>query len=152
MTGKFLKYVGGTIGRVIPEIKEPQSEISFRKKLLFTFSIIIIFLLMYNLPLIGVQNNNNIDNGSISSILLAQNLGTLASLGIEPIIFSYSIMLAIRNYINVDLSYSQDKALYRESQKSITLIATVIQATFLIIIGTFGDLSFFNALDRKSVV
>jgi protein transport protein SEC61 subunit alpha len=53
MTGKFLKFFSPFV-RVMPELKQPQREVSFKEKLMWTGLALIIYLIMSNIPLYGV--------------------------------------------------------------------------------------------------
>ncbi len=54
MAGKFLRFFSPFV-RVMPELKQPQREVSFKEKLMWTGLALIIYLIMSNIPLYGVD-------------------------------------------------------------------------------------------------
>jgi protein transport protein SEC61 subunit alpha len=91
MTGKFLKFFSPFV-RVMPEIKQPQREVSFKEKLMWTGLALIIYLIMSNIPLYGVVAQDTTDYYYWLRVILASQKGTLTELGIGPIVTAGLIM------------------------------------------------------------
>ena len=53
MAGKFLKFFSPFV-RLTPEIKQPDREISFKDKLIYTLVVLVIYIIMSNVPLAGL--------------------------------------------------------------------------------------------------
>ncbi|MCJ7651303.1 MAG: preprotein translocase subunit SecY, partial [Candidatus Lokiarchaeota archaeon] len=54
MTGKFLKFFSPFV-RVLPEIKQPQREVAFKEKFIWTAVVLVIYIILSNIPLYGVN-------------------------------------------------------------------------------------------------
>jgi len=85
MTGRFLKLFSPLV-RIMPEIKQPQREVSFKEKFVWTALVLVIYLVMSNIPLYGVNLTNSTDYLYWMRIILASQRGTLTELGIGPIV------------------------------------------------------------------
>jgi protein transport protein SEC61 subunit alpha len=70
----------------MPEIKQPQREVSFKEKFVWTALVLVIYLVMSNIPLYGVNLTNSTDYLYWMRIILASQRGTLTELGIGPIV------------------------------------------------------------------
>ena len=91
MAGKVLKFFSPFI-KVMPEIKNPQREVSFKEKFIWTGVVLIIYLIMSNIPLYGIQIEQSTDYFYWLRVILASQRGTLTELGIGPIVTSGLIM------------------------------------------------------------
>ncbi len=141
MTGKFLKFFSPFV-RVMPEIKQPQREVSFKEKLMWTGLALIIYLIMSNIPLYGVTTQATTDYYYWLRVILASQKGTLTELGIGPIVTAGLIMQLLlgSKIIKVDLSDPYDRAMFSGSQKVFAMFLTVFNIIAYIIGGAFGPL------------
>lgn len=140
--------VFGAQARVIPTIKSPDRRVAFREKLGWTVVILLLFLLMSNIPIFGVNQQTAIDYLYWMRVILASTHGTLMELGIGPIVTAGLIMqlLAGSKIIKIDLSDPDDRSKFTASQKSLALWMTGIQAAAYIISGAYGTLSLLNSI------
>ena len=147
MAGKFLTAFSPLV-RVMPEVKPPDREVSFKEKLIFTAVVLIIFLIMSNIPLYGTAKTEGTDYFFWWRVLLASNRGTLMELGIGPIVTAGLIMqmLAGSKLIGVDFNDPEDRVLFTGAQKAMAVILTVVQIIAYIAAGAYGELNFPNAL------
>jgi len=76
MTGKFLKFFSPFV-RVLPEIKQPQREVAFKEKFIWTAVVLVIYLILSNIPLYGVDVAATTDYYYWLRVILASNRGTL---------------------------------------------------------------------------
>ncbi len=146
MAGKFLKFFSPFV-RVMPEIRQPQREVSFKEKLLWTAVVLIIYLIMSNIPLFGVTVQETTDYYYWLRVILASQRGTLTELGIGPIVTAGLIMQLLlgSKIIRVDMSDPYDRAMFSGSQKVLAMFLTIFNALAYLIGGAFGDLSIINA-------
>jgi protein transport protein SEC61 subunit alpha len=145
MTGKFLKFFTPFV-RVMPELKQPQREVSFKEKLLWTVVALIIYLVMSNIPLYGVSISDTTDYYYWLRVILASQRGTLTELGIGPIVTAGLIMQLLlgSKIIKVDMSDPYDRAMFSGSQKVLAIFLTIFNTIAYIIGGAFGELSIIN--------
>ena len=142
MTGKFLKFFSPFV-RVMPELKQPQREVSFKEKLMWTGLALIIYLIMSNIPLYGVVAADTTDYYYWLRVILASQRGTLTELGIGPIVTAGLIMQLLlgSKIIKVDMSDPYDRAMFSGSQKVFAMFLTVFNIVAYIIGGAFGPLT-----------
>ncbi|GAB4316615.1 MAG: preprotein translocase subunit SecY [Promethearchaeota archaeon] len=140
MAGKFLKFFSPFV-RVMPEIKQPDREVSFKEKLLWTAVVLIIYLVMSNIPLYGVDPTQQTDYFYWLRVILASSRGTLTELGIGPIVTAGLIMQLLNgsNLIDMNMSDSYDRAMFTGAQKVLAVFLTLFQTIAYLIGGAFGD-------------
>ena len=142
MTGKFLKFFSPFI-KVMPEIKNPQREVSFKEKFIWTGVVLIIYLIMSNIPLYGIQIEQSTDYFYWLRVILASQRGTLTELGIGPIVTSGLIMQLLlgSRIIKVNMADPYDRALFSGAQKVLAIFLTMFNAIAYLLGGAFGPLS-----------
>ncbi|MFW9805846.1 MAG: preprotein translocase subunit SecY [Candidatus Thorarchaeota archaeon] len=142
MTSRFLKALSPFV-RVMPEVKAPDREVSFREKFVWTALILIIFLIMSHLPLYGVDPTVGTDYLWAMRVILASTRGTLMELGIGPIVTAGLVMqlLSGSKIIDVDFGDPEDRALFTGGQKVIAMFMTAFQAIAYIIGNAYGELT-----------
>jgi len=145
MTGKFIRFFTPFV-RVMPEIKAPQREVSFKEKLLWTVVALIIYLIMSNIPLYGVNVTETTDYYYWLRVILASQRGTLTELGIGPIVTAGLIMQLLlgSKIIKVDMSDPYDRSMFSGSQKVFAMFLTIFNILAYIAGGAFGDLNVTN--------
>ncbi|MHA1508091.1 MAG: preprotein translocase subunit SecY [Promethearchaeota archaeon] len=145
MTGKFIRFFTPFV-RVMPEIKAPQREVSFKEKLLWTVVALVIYLIMSNIPLYGVNVTETTDYYYWLRVILASQRGTLTELGIGPIVTAGLIMQLLlgSKIIKVDMSDPYDRSMFSGSQKVFAMFLTVFNIVAYIGGGAFGDLNVTN--------
>lgn len=140
MPGRFLGLFK-PLGRVLPEIKKPERKVSFNEKIFWTALVLIIFLVMAQVPLYGIQAAAS-DQFSQLRVIFASNRGTLMELGIGPIVTAGLILqlLAGSSIIECDMSNPEDRGLFTSASKVFSIVLTGIQATAYILSGMYGSL------------
>ncbi|NHI83024.1 MAG: preprotein translocase subunit SecY [Candidatus Thorarchaeota archaeon] len=141
MTSTFLKALSPFV-RVMPEVKAPDREVSFREKIVWTAVVLIIFLLMSHIPLYGVNQDVGTDYLWALRVILASTRGTLMELGIGPIVTAGLVMqlLSGSKIINVDFGDPEDRALFTGGQKVLAMFMTAFQAGAYIWGNAYGEL------------
>ncbi len=147
MTSTFLRALSPFV-RMMPEVKAPDREVSFKEKIVWTLTILVIFLIMSHMPLYGVDRTVGTDYLWAMRVILASTRGTLMELGIGPIVTAGLVMqlLSGSKIINVDFGDPEDRALFTGGQKVIALFMTGFQAIAYIAGQAYGPLSPTNAL------
>ena len=140
MAGKFLKFFSPFV-RIMPEIKQPQREVSFKEKFIWTAVVLIIYLILSNIPLYGVDLQDTTDYYYWLRVILASQRGTLTELGIGPIVTAGLIMQLLlgSKIINVNMADPYDRAMFSGAQKVLSMILTIFNAIAYLIGGAFGD-------------
>jgi protein transport protein SEC61 subunit alpha len=127
----------------MPEIKNPQREVSFKEKFIWTAVVLIIYLIMSNIPLYGIEIGESTDYFYWLRVILASQRGTLTELGIGPIVTSGLIMQLLlgSRIINVNMADPYDRALFSGAQKVLAIFLTIFNAIAYLMGGAFGSLS-----------
>ena len=146
MTGRFLKAFSPFV-RIMPEIKQPQREVQFKEKLLWTIVVLLIYLIMSNIPLYGVTSTETTDYYYWLRVILASQKGTLTELGIGPIVTAGLIMQLLlgSKIIKVDMSDPYDRSMFSGAQKVFAMFLTILNIAAYLLGGAFGDLSIADA-------
>ena len=94
------------ISPFIPEVRPPQRKVPFNTRLLWTLAALIIYLIMNQTPLYGIEQGEGGDPVATMRIIFASNRGTLMELGIGPIVTAGLIiqLLAGSEIISFDRS------------------------------------------------
>lgn len=141
MAGKFLKFFSPFV-KALPEVKQPQREVSFREKFIWTALVLIIYLILSNIPLYGVSVEESTDYFYWLRVILASQRGTLTELGIGPIVTSGLIMQLLlgSRIINVNMADPYDRAMFSGAQKVLAVFLTIFNSVAYILGGAFGPL------------
>jgi len=125
------------IFRLMPEVKPPSGEVPLKKKLMWTALALVLFFVMGNITLVGLDTARADYLAGLQTIL-ASNMGSLISAGIGPIVLS-SIVLQLlvgAKFLNIDLSNPADKAKFQSLQKFFAIILCFFEAMAYTITGT----------------
>ena len=114
---------------VYPSITKPDRHVRFNEKLWTTTLVLIIYFAMTNVMLWGLSGQA-LDLFSGFRSIMAGASGTIMHLGIGPIVTGSIIMqlFAGAKIIRLDLSNSEDKAMYQGVQKLLVLIMIPIES------------------------
>ncbi len=144
MTSKFLLLFKPFLKYTF-EIKKPARKLSFKSKLFWTFGILVLYLAMLNIPLVGFKESQGTDPFYAMRAILASQRGTLAELGIGPIVTAGLIMqlLVGSQILKIDFNDPDERALYTGAQKILSILMVLFEALAYILGGAYGkDLSF----------
>lgn len=127
------------ISVIVPTAPRPVKRPSLVKRLLFTFLAAIVYIILSSTPLYGVQTAGRIHGPPILSIILAMNWGTLAQLGIGPIVTASLILqiLAGAKIVSVDLSNSEDREKFTLASKGLAVLLAAVEAAAFVIGGVY---------------
>ncbi|HDN05462.1 MAG TPA: preprotein translocase subunit SecY, partial [Candidatus Bathyarchaeota archaeon] len=135
MAGRFLSLFK-PIARFVPEIKAPERKVSFNEKLFWTAIVLILYFVMSEVPLYGIETRA-LGELSALRVIFASNRGSLMELGIGPIVTAGLILqlLVGSNMIEADMSNPEDRGLFTTASKVFSIILTGVQASAYIIGG-----------------
>jgi preprotein translocase SecY subunit len=141
MPSKFLS-IFKPLCRVMPEVKQPDREVSFKEKFFWTAIVLVIYLVMSIIPIYGMSTSGGQDPFYWLRVILASTQGSLTELGIGPIVTAGLIMQLLQGskLIKVDLTDPEDRALFTGAQKVMTILLTMFQILAYLYAGAFGKL------------
>jgi preprotein translocase subunit SecY len=114
----------------LPAVSRPEGHVAFRTKMFWVLFILVLYFVMTNIFLYGLDKTATIDFFSSLRAILAGAQGSLMHLGIGPIVTGSIIMqlFAGAKIINLDLKKDEDKAVYQGTQKLVVLIMIVVES------------------------
>ena len=112
-----------------PAVTKPEGHVHFRTKLLWTVLCLILYFILTNVMIFGIQEDV-IDLFAQYRFIMAGASGSIMHLGIGPIVTA-SIILQLfvgAKIINLDLTKKDDKAIYQGTQKILVIVMIVVEA------------------------
>ena len=153
MASKFLQVLRPFMS-ITPEVVKPKKEVKFNEKKLWTYGCLIIYFIMSSLPIYGVANTGSSDPFQFLRTIMASQRGTLAELGIGPIVTAGLILqiLVGSKIINVDMGDPEERALYTGAQKVLSVFMTIFEGGAYIIGGAYGPIGGAGGLTNQTVI
>ena len=124
------------IFKFIPEVKSPVHREDFNEKLKWTALILVLYFFLTQIPLYGLAPGA-IDSFAQLRAVMAGSFGSILTLGIGPIVTA-SIVLQLlvgSNLLDLDLSSHKDKSHFQATQKVLSIVFTVFEASVLVLTG-----------------
>ncbi len=114
----------------MPAVSQPKGHVHFRTKMFWTIGILLLYFLLTNIYLFGVDQATVIDLFASYRAILAGAQGTLMHLGIGPIVTGSIIMQLFTGakIINLDLTDDEDKGMYQGAQKVVVIAMIFVEA------------------------
>jgi preprotein translocase subunit SecY len=114
----------------MPAVTQPKGHVHFRTKMFWTIGILLMYFLLTNIYLFGVDQATVVDLFASYRAILAGAQGTLMHLGIGPIVTGSIIMQLFTGakIINLDLTDDEDKGTYQGTQKVLVIAMIFIEA------------------------
>jgi len=132
------------LARYLPEIRKPTRKLSLGERFVWTAIVLVLYTLMGHTLLYGVPKAASLAGQSplIMSIIFAQRIGTLTTLGIGPIVTAGLILqlLVGAQLIRLDLSKPQDRATFTAMNKVLTIVVILVEAAIFTVSGMLGPL------------
>lgn len=130
-----------SIARFIPTIKKPVYKLTLKKKLLWTGTILLLYYVLSHTRVYGAADVG--ERFRMFEMLLGSRFGTLMTLGIGPIVTA-SILLQLMvgaKIVNWNLSEEEDRKKFEISQKLLSIVFILLEATIYVITGAVPPLS-----------
>ncbi|MHA2250017.1 MAG: preprotein translocase subunit SecY [Candidatus Kariarchaeaceae archaeon] len=139
MASKFLTLFKPLVHLTF-EVEKPVKKPTFNMKLAWTFIALILYLIMLKTPVYGYKQEGE-DPFAALRIILASQRGTLAELGIGPIVTAGMILqlLVGSKIISINFQDSEERALYTGTQKVLAILMTLFEAIAYIAGGAYGE-------------
>jgi preprotein translocase subunit SecY len=114
----------------MPAVSQPKGHVHFRTKLFWTITVLLMYFLLANIYIFGVDQTTVIDLFASYRAILAGAQGTLMHLGIGPIVTGSIIMQLFTGakIISLDLTDDEDKGMYQGTQKVLVLTMIFVEA------------------------
>ena len=143
MSNIKLIYLIEPISHLIPYVPKPKITIKPNEKLVWTGMVLFIYLIYSQIPLYGIYKTRDSDPLHYMRIILASSRGTLAELGITPIISSSFLMGFLRTLriISFDPNIKEDRILFEQTTKFVAIIITLGQAIAYVFNGVYGPIN-----------
>ena len=129
------------IFKFIPEVKSPVHREDFNEKLKWTALVLVLYFILTLIPLYGVAPGA-IDNFAQVRAVMAGSFGSILTLGIGPIVTA-SIVLQLlvgSNLLDLDLSSHKDKSQFQATQKLLSIVFTIFEASVLVFTGNISPM------------
>ncbi len=140
------------LSQYLPEIKKPTKEVSFKEKMLWTIGALVIFFILANISLIGLDTSiRQVQEILFAQTLLAGEMGKLITAGIGPIVMA-SIFLQLAmgaQILNFDLGTPEGKSKFQAVQKIFAVVLCFVQGFIYVGSGMLmplGGASIFNPM------
>ncbi|MFB6293518.1 MAG: preprotein translocase subunit SecY [Halonotius sp.] len=123
----------------MPTVARPEGHVPFKRKLLWTAGVLVVYFFLTNVQLFGLQTGGSDIYGQFRSII-AGGQGTILQVGIGPIVTA-SIVLQLlggANLLGLDTDNDpRDQVLYQGLQKFLVVVMTALTAAPMVFSGTF---------------
>ena len=114
----------------LPAVSRPEGHVHFRTKMFWVLFILILYFVLTNVYLYGLDRASTLDFFASLRAILAGAQGSLMHLGIGPIVTGSIIMqlFAGAKIINLNLKDDEDKSVYQGTQKLLVIIMIFVEA------------------------
>ena len=138
----------------LPSVAKPDRRLGFKEKIKWTGLVLIIFFILGEVTLFGLQKGPTGNIFGELQIILASQFGTLITLGIGPIVLA-SIIIQLLNGAGVlkfDMKTPDGKATYMGAQKVLAVAFTLFEGGILVYSGQLpGDPGLIGSMGAATV-
>jgi preprotein translocase subunit SecY len=136
----------------MPAVAQPKGHVHFRTKMFWTIAVLLMYFLLTNIFLYGVDQATVVDLFQSYRAILAGQQGTLMHLGIGPIVTGSIIMQLFTGakIINLDLTDDEDKGMYQGAQKVMVVAMIFVEAIPQVFGYLFPSASLISSLNVAS--
>ena len=128
-----------TLSPFIPQVEKPKKKITLTNKLIWTGIAMLIYLVMGQVPLFGVNVDPATDPLAFARVIFAAQQRTLLELGIGPIVTAGLLMQLLKGSDILKLNFKDpnDRSLFTSATKIVTIIVIVAE-TLLYGVSVYG--------------
>src|ERR1044072_4526254 len=129
LSGGLFRTVVKTLSPFIPQVEKPKKKITLTNKLLWTGIALLIYLVMGQVPLFGVNVDPANDPLAFARVIFAAQQRTLLELGIGPIVTAGLLMQLLKGSDILKLNFRDpnDRSLFTSATKIVTIIVIVAE-------------------------
>ncbi|ABM81153.1 preprotein translocase subunit SecY [Hyperthermus butylicus] len=123
------------VSRYIPAAAKPARRPTLPTRLMWTGLVVLLYLIMSEIPLVGVYGYGQATQATLMSMLLGMNIGTLMTLGIGPIVTAGIVLevLVGGKLIELDLTKPRDRKIFMGAQRTLALLFALLEAAAYVI-------------------
>lgn len=130
----------------LPTVSRPSGRLPFSRRLLWTAIVAVVYILMTITPLYGVSKTEQLAAPQLQqllSIIFGTAYGTLAHLGIGPIVIAGILLevFAFSGVLNLDLNKREDRLKFTLLLKWTALGIATVEAVAYVLAGQFGHVT-----------
>ncbi|HDJ83493.1 MAG TPA: preprotein translocase subunit SecY [Desulfurococcaceae archaeon] len=128
------------IGLAIPSAPRPAQRVPLGKRLLFTALVAMAYVALATTPLYGIETaGTRLPLSPIVSVVLAMRQGTLAQLGIGPIVTAGLILqiLVGAKIIKLDLTDPESRRKFTLASKGLAVLLSIVEAAGFVLSGIY---------------
>jgi len=121
----------------LPEVKKPEvQKLSFNTKLFWTGIVLVLYFVLWYIPLAGI-GQNALQQFEYLSIILGANFGSIISLGIGPMVTASIVMqlMAGSGMLGLDMTNKDGRAKFQAMQKIAVLAFIIFEAIIYVVMG-----------------
>lgn len=113
----------------LPSVRRPEGHVHFKKKFLWTVLILILYFVLTNIYIWGVDKSRITDVFEQFRAILAGASGSIVHLGIGPIVTAGIIMELFvgAKIVNIDITKDEDRILFHAIQKLMIVFMILIE-------------------------
>ncbi|PUA33400.1 MAG: hypothetical protein B7O98_02970 [Zestosphaera tikiterensis] len=120
------------LGEYVPSPPKPARRPDLGKRLIYTFLVVVVYYIMSStlaFPLAAYPNVQGVQLPQIISVIFASTSGSLAQLGIGPLVTAGLIIqiLVGAKIIDLDLTKPEDRKLFTQAEKGLALILACVE-------------------------
>lgn len=119
------------IGDLVPSTAKPPRRPDLKYRLLFTLAALVVYSAMASVTVYPLTAGAGPQLPALMQVVFAATTGTLAQLGIGPIVTAGLIIQVLvgGKLIELDLSNPEDRKLFTQAEKGLALLIAVVEAT-----------------------
>ncbi len=127
------------LGLLVPSTPRPRKKQTLGRRLLYTFIVAVIFVVLGSIPIYGIEHAGRLPVSPIVSVVLAMRQGTLAQLGIGPIVTAGLVLqiLVGAKLIKLDLTNPEDRKTFTLASKGLAIIFAGVEAAGFVLSGMY---------------
>src|SRR5215210_4430507 len=120
-----------TLSPFIPQVEKPKKKITLTNKLIWTGIAMLIYLVMGQVPLFGVNVDPATDPLAFARVIFAAQQRTLLELGIGPIVTAGLLMQLLKgsDLLKLNFKNPDDRSLFTSATKIVTIVVIVAEGT-----------------------
>lgn len=120
----------------LPEVANPTKKQTLKKRLTWTFGMLVLFLFLASIPLYGVDGSQA-EYFKTLELLLGAKIGKLLTLGIGPIVTASIVLQLLRGsgLIKIDISSEEGKFIWTGTHKLVTFGFIIVESIVYVLFG-----------------
>lgn len=122
---------------IIPEIEVPKEKPALKQKLIWTLFALLVFAILGIIVPVGIGQMGQSGYLSNLQLIMASKIGTLATLGIGPIVMASIILQLLigAGFIKINYQNPEEKKLFQGTQKLVALAFCFFEAAIYVFSG-----------------